>query len=470
MFKLEQLIREVRARLENRVLIMHGNRLEASNLWNLYQIGAVPGIHYAFTSVAGRATAMVENLHTLEEDGVHGDLCWGYQPYWDEIDALCARFPNALLLPTFRKPLHEEIVQRHNTRILCPPVQIAAYTEDKGNLNSILTRAGVPEHLLIPEVLFDDAGDMPDDYWRMVDKLGGHQEFIIQILASAGGARHDLKSSISVVSHPGEYRQCVDFQAGHGPCKVAVFIHGMESNGAAVATPWGTYIDDPSHKVPGLPQLYGRPGSGSGNDWTWGWPKSQLRDYREIMKLVGAQMADMGFFGIFGVDNLNANRPHEINGRAQGTTEQQERSSLRDNLPPLTLLALAYDLGVPREMFPDPDEFSMANTGSSDGWYLKVNMPTDQVVEEDINGLWRLEDGLLVDHDATTSALEMGDSTLYIYGAPRAGNLARAQTALPTLYVNGWNGQIFDPYNQLTSFGLEVTNAVYDKLGLEIDD
>jgi len=140
---------------------------------------------------------------------------------------------------------------------------------------------------------------------------------------------------------------------------------------------------------------------------------------------------------------------------------------LREGLPPLTLLALAVDLGVPQELFPDPSEYSLANTGASDGWYLKVNVPYEVTAQQEMNGLWSIQNGQLVVHDPNGSALKMTDDQLYIYGAPKAGNIMLPGTALPIMYVNGWNGQIFDPQNQLTPFGEEVTRAVYAKMGLE---
>jgi len=455
---------QIYLRLDGRFTIGHGNRTEASIL-HLYDVGAIPKLDHFFTAVAGGGIRIAETIHAMEDEmDEHPDLVWGHQPYWQMLDELCGRHPDAVIMVTYRRSEHEQLIENHpGILITCPPQPVAAAFEDKAIFHEILTEAGVENTL--PTLVFEDAAEIPS-YNEMVEAIGS-EDLVLQVVASAGGARVDLQSSICFVQDEEAFEDGKKFQGGFGPIKVVQMVWGSEANGAGCALPWGTYVDPPSHKPVGMPELYGRPGSGAGNDWTYEYPADQVAVYSEMLQLVGAEAARRGFLGCFGVDSLFPEVwPHEINGRSQGTTELQEQADFRAGIPSLPMMALAHSLGVPREYFPDPDEYNEVSLHRLGGWYLKVVVPESIVIPQDLNGLWRLQDGELVAR-RVASGLLASPSELYIYAAPQAGKLANPGSGLPTLYLNGFGQPVFTPDDQLTEFGDEARCAVYHALGFK---
>lgn len=457
----------MRRATEGRVLIGHGNRAAAS-WYHLIKVGALPTFDYFLTASAGGATDIAHKMFVLEDEQAdHPDLVWEYAPYWQKLDELCGKYPNAIVFCTYRKPEHQDLLRRHPGILLsCPPQSIASGVENKANFHKILTDAGVTE--ILSTLLYSDALEIPP-YNKVADQVG--PDFVVQIIASAGGARHDLQSSINFVTDGSELAEAVSFQRGQGPVRVVTMAHGREANGAGLSTPWGTYVDLPSHKPVGLPELYGRPGAGSGNDWTWLYPQAQMAAYQRQIERVGAELSRRGFNGMFGLDSIfdetgDGPWPHEINGRSQGTTEAQDAVDLRAGVASLPMMAAALDLGIGPEYFPDVNEYNNASLRRVGQWYLKVSVPRPICVARDLNGVWTLRDGQLVGQHSG-SILELKGDQLYIYGAPKKGKRGLPGTGLPTLYVNGLAPAVFTADDQLTEFGEQVRRAVYLGLGFK---
>jgi hypothetical protein len=287
-----------------------------------------------------------------------------------------------------------------------------------------------------------------------------------------------LKSSVSVIQSDQEYEDARAFQSGFGAVKLAVFVEGQESNGAAVVTRHGqVYVDLPSRKPVGITSLRGRPGSGSGNDWTNLFPPYQMKVYLETMIRIGTYMHSCGYYGFFGVDMIFPSNsmlpplPHEINARPQGTTANQEVADLKVGECSLPLLALASDLDVNPAYFPDVIQYNQRSLARTGGGYLKYNVPWDMVIPIELNGIWHVTElGHLVSH-RNGSALLALPGEIAISGAPKAGNTAKAGTALPTLYADvGDNVSLFTKEGHLTNDACRIIEAIDRALGLSEGD
>lgn len=118
-----------------------------------------------------------------------------------------------------------------------------------------------------------------------------------------------------------------------------------------------------SYQITGIPECTSKKAGTVGNDWeyTKNLNPSVLKDISRFTKVIGEEMAESGFLGLFGLDFVlekNTQKIYviEINARQPASIPMHTKLQMDQNQIPLKLLAIAEFLGVEYEL--DVDEYN----------------------------------------------------------------------------------------------------------------
>lgn len=260
--------------------------------------------------------------------------------------------------------------------------------------------------------------------------------------------------------------------ADGSPVKVALGIHPnypCNGTGCIVPTEDGSdcyvYLDPPSHKPVGLPELGAKQGSGVGNDWSVPLDDDCLDQYSRMVTAVGKEMfLRYGYTGLFGPDgiiDLERQRYHmtEVNPRWQGTTPYQTANALMNGRIPLEWMHYLtkfagndpHKLADVRALGGDVEGYNKNALHERGGFYMKMGAPKDpRMVLQDMNGAFAYHEGGL----APLPGLSQRDVYAGRHGfqgrgivvhvtAPKPGEMVGGELA-PIGYIAGSGQQVFD--------------------------
>jgi hypothetical protein len=278
----------------------------------------------------------------------------------------------------FTDAVLRQLADATGAQILTIVAETRRRLEDKTQLECLLRAADVPAQLRIPAVVVSQ----PPAYREIVARLG--PRLVVQPAQTSGG-----RGTIFVADET-SFRQAMN---GQGPWRISTFVDGYSSNTTVLTVPvpggCAVYVDQPSHKPVGIPDLGIAAAKGAGNDWFPSWPTELTEGLVEAVVRLGRYLfAFHGLVGLWGVDAIwspDGVVINEINVRNQGTTELSGVNQNLRGLPPLLVAHLTVMAGGTVSWLPPPQVFNAETVRRSDGghpapFYIKIRNPDSHSV------------------------------------------------------------------------------------------
>ncbi len=416
----------------------------------------------------------------LNSSGAYEDLLTAINPaIANEVHRVVTTGKKAALFMPFPNSGLDRMLKEYDPAIVAkcfvsttstPDFKSFAQIEDKvafGKLlENVLTQGGMEKNLIPNTVL--TSGQSYGDLVKQLSSQEGPLYF--QIALSAGG------DGTVKVSSAEDMRALLDHSewaaaVNKGNVKVSKGIvpnYPANGTGCIVPTPDGKdctiYLDPPSHKPVGLPELGAKQGSGVGNDWSHPFPSAYIEQYARMSELVGrALFMRYGYTGLFGPDGImdtKNRRFHmtEVNPRIQGTTPYQTHNALANGRVPIEWMHLMTKLagtdpnalGALRDIIGPPTNYNHKSLMEKGGYYIKVGGPKERkVVQKDLNGAYGYTRGKpLVRLDLTEVQVYGGkyanntyERVVYLKG-PQTGTMIGGELA-PVGYIVGRGEPVF---------------------------
>jgi len=376
-----------------------------------------------------------------------------------------------IILTWFETERRRKLAKSTGGKLLAMPGFIRNKLEDKANFNSILKSSGIPKTNKLKTKNFNDAKKLPS-YKKMVDLFG--KIFVVQGRSMGGDgtvivrgkkdfeyASLNLKDRIRVSEYcPSQY-----FSSN-------ILNVPLKDNKCAV------YVDIPSHKIAGIPELGIPEVTGAGQDWSLLFSKSFAKKYVDFVVQIGQFLYKnyhlIGLWSLEGFWDNNNVYFNELNCRPGGDTEVSSINQVVKKFPPFFAVHTLVFLKTKLDWLPSAEDFNegtineifqMKNTRP---FYLKVRVkgryPVKCVSQFPGSGIYKLT------NDNRLKWLRAGCSTLdanfdkdevLIADAPLNNTVCHPGIQLCTLEGISRNKHIFNGPKNLSNEASRLTKAVY---------
>ena len=459
-----------RSLIDFELLIGQGNRPDRIHT-HLVSSGVIPKFDYYFTgSKVGEENISFNwfEREMLDGKNEHTPYIWNSQKMWEQFFHLLNKNQGKKILVSSSAPRdqHKLLANYSNVLFASPPPEVAVYFgDDKRKMYEIYSSLGLQYEV----INYASTEDVLNDYNFHSEQLHG-KSLVVQATIGSGGVTENDKRALYFTDNEDEFHNSIENLRGEGPLRIMKKYDGIPSNTAALSLPLGTYISAiPSVKPCGVTEIGAKMGTSGGNQWDTRFPIDAIDSQFYQIKKVGEKMASSGYNGVFGLDPIMPFTQNglvfnsEINARAQGPDSQRASSALAIGIPCLEEMQLAFYLGCPSELFPDPSDYNLITRWLKIPPYLKLFPKEDSFVKANFNGYWRFQNGTLIRSD-------LKDASFKITGAPRVGQKILRDSPDNFLYVKfiDVDTKIYtDGTNpRLTSNALEISDYLYENIVL----
>lgn len=243
----------------------------------------------------------------------------------------------------------ERIAGEYNAKVLNTSAELNMQFENKISQYQRLSPAGVK----FPETIVGALKDFT--FADIKAKLG--EKFVVQFNRGHTG------SGTHFISDENAFNTLVQ-QFPERIARVSKFVNGIPYTLNACIASNGVFIGGLNYQITGVEKIAQSKAATVGNDFSYrnGVDQAVLEKIIQQTNLIGSEMTNAGFKGLFGVDLIIDNGEVyiiEINARQPASIPFYTKLQLKNNQVPLSLLHIAEFLGIEDEL--DAKEYSLNN-------------------------------------------------------------------------------------------------------------